>query len=277
MTISYIAPQTVRHWHPIGISKSINKNKPYQINLGTLSLLLWFNNTNNPNIIINTCKYLGNNLKDSEIRDNQLISPIYNKIYDHNDNFGSIIENNGLYWWSYKSYEKKINKEISNVYNNEIEINIDLITFILNFISLFDNDINNKYHKYYYNNKQVIIINDKYKILFKYPYTIIIKSKLYNKKIMISILPINYLKLKIFITTYDPISNLIAMIYKYYIKDLFENKITIENIYIKNFFILKREINNKNRYLEIIYKLFKDYMFLNEHTINHFMINKNYY
>jgi len=60
---SYILPQTFKDFHPIGIEKDINKNKPYNFNLGKLPLILWFDKNNKPITIINTCKHLGNNLK----------------------------------------------------------------------------------------------------------------------------------------------------------------------------------------------------------------------
>ena len=284
---AYIAPQTFREWHPIGIKQSIN-NKPIIFNIGTLPMLLWFSNLEKkPNSIINVCKHLGNNLKDSKIKNDCLICPFHNQIYNQTDNFGSVIESNGLFWWSYKSYSKapyinQIIKTNDKPYNYHIDINIDLITFILNFISFFDNDSyydSNLNSKFYHNNKKKIIMisNDKFKIFFKYPYTIIIKTKDFKGSYIISILPLSYNKLRLFITTYNPYGNLLSVLYMNYIKYIFENKITTDNLYIKNFFLFKKGINDKNKYLEIIYQMFKDYMFLTEFTVNQFMINKNYY
>ncbi len=279
---AYIAPQTFREWHPIGIVKNINiKNKPFVFNIGTLPMLLWFSNQNQkPNSIINVCKHLGNNLKDSTITNNCLICPFHKQVYNHTDNFGSIVQSNGLFWWSYKSYTKvpyinQIIKTNDKPYNYQIDINIDLITFILNFISFFDNDNSFYYHKK--NNNIIIISNNKFKIYFKYPYTIIIKIKSFKGSYIISILPLSYNKLRLFITTYNPYGNLLSVLYMNYIKYIFENKITTNNLYIKNFFLFKQGMHDKNKYLEIIYKMFKDYMFLNDFTINQFMINKNYY
>ena len=122
-----------------------------------------------------------------------------------------------------------------------------------------------------------MISNDKFKIFFKYPYSIIIKTKDFKGSYIISILPLRFNKLRLFITTYNPYGNLLSILYMNYIKYIFEHKITTDNLYIKNFFLFKKGINDKNKYLEIIYQMFKDYMFLTEFTINQFMINKNYY
>jgi hypothetical protein len=62
-----------------------------------------------------------------------------------------------------------------------------------------------------------------------------------------------------------------------YIKYVFEKFITTDNLYIKNFFLFKKGMTNKNKYLELIYESYKDYMFLTEYTTNQFLINKNYY
>ena len=283
--VAYIAPQTFREWHPIGITKSINVNKPFVFNIGTLPMLLWFaNNKNNPNAMINVCKFLGNNLKNSRVENNSLISPFYSQIYDESDNFGSIVKSNGLYWWSYKSYSKmpyinKIIKTNNQPYNYNIDINIDLITFILNFISFFDNNHNN-YNSHFYHNKNkklIVIINDNFKIFFKYPYSIIIKTRKFKGSYIISILPINFIKLRLFITSYNPYGSLLSMIYMNYIKYIFEHEITTNNIYIKNYFLFKKGINANNKYFELIYQMFKDYMFLTEVTVNQLMINKNFY
>lgn len=281
---AYIAPQTFREWHPIGIYSNINKNKPFIFNIGTLPMILWFaNKTENPIVMPNVCKYIGNNLKNSNIENGKLLSPIYRQVYDESDNFGSIIKSNGLLWWSYKSNSKlpftanKIN-ELITPYNYQIDINIDLISFILNFISFFNNDYDSNVN--YYHNKQkkeIFINNSNFKIIFKYPYTIIIRTNQFKSSHIISILPLNYNKLRLFITTYSPFTYLFSLIYFNYMKMLFETQITTDNLYIKNFFLFKKGINNKNKYLEIIYTYFKDYMFLSDYTITQFMINKNFY
>lgn len=268
--MTYIAPQTFREWHPIGISKSINKQKPFGFHIGNLPMLLWFCNSN-PNSIINICKHLGNNLNNGYIDNNCLVCPFHKQRYNQSDNFGSIIENNGLYWWSYKSYQKKPLALSSSLktYNYQIDINTDLLTFILNFISMNDN--NDSHHKYYHNKnkKQLFIRNGKNRILYRYPYTIIVNNY------RLSILPLNYSKLRIFVTTYNPMITILTYLYMIYVKYLFEKEISSSDL--KNFFLFKKGMNDKNKYLETIYKSFDNYMFLTEFTVNQFMINRNFY
>jgi hypothetical protein len=54
----------------------------------------------------------------------------------------------------------------------------------------------------------------------------------------------------------------------------YEFDITTNNLNIKNYFMFKKSNNN---YLEKVYKSYENYMFLNDYTVNQFMINKNYY
>lgn len=265
--MTYIAPQTFREWHPIGIIKSINKQKPYPFNIGNLPMLLWFYNSN-PNSMINICKHLGNNLNEGTIKDNCLICPFHKEKYNQTDNFGSIVESNGLYWWSYKSYQiKPLLSSQKKTYNYHIDINTDLLTFVLNFIAMNDNIDDN--HKYYKNKKQVFIKNKENRIVYRYPYTIIVNNY------RLSILPLKYSKLRIYVTTYNPIITFLTYLYMIYVKYLFENKIGSSDL--KNFFLFKKGMNSKNQYLEYIYKLYKDYMFLTDFTVNQFMINRNFY
>ncbi len=105
-TYAYILPQTFKEFHPIGILKSINTKKPYTYNLGTLPMILWFDKNNNPNSMINTCKHLGNNLKDSTIKNGCLVCPFHKSSYNETDKFGSTIIKDGLIWWNYKSQLK---------------------------------------------------------------------------------------------------------------------------------------------------------------------------
>lgn len=267
--MTYIAPQTFREWHPIGIIKSINKQKPYPFNIGNLPMLLWFYNSN-PNSMINICKHLGNNLNEGTIKDNCLICPFHKEKYNQTDNFGSIVERDGLYWWSYKTYQKKpfaLSSFPMKTYNYHIDINTDLLTFVLNFIAMNDNIDDN--HKYYKNKKQVFIKNKEKRIVYRYPYTIIVNNY------RLSILPLKYSKLRIYVTTYNPIITFLTYLYMIYVKYLFENN--IGSCDLKSFFLFKKGMNNKNQYLEDIYKSYKDYMFLTEFTVNQFMINRNFY
>jgi len=270
--MTYIAPQTFREWHPIGIIKSINKQKIQPFNIGNLPMILWFYNNSKPNPMINICRHLGNNLNNGHVTNNCLVCPFHKQKYNQTDNFGSIIESDGLYWWSYKSNHKKpltlsLSLSLSSkpLYNYYIDINTDLITFILNFISMNIENDNDKHQKYYYNkNKKQLLIN---RILFKYPYTIIVNNY------RLSILPLSYSKLRIYVTTYNPMIMMITYVYMIYIKNLFENQIKTNDL--KKFFLFTR--NDKNGYLEDIYKLFNDYMFLTDFTVNQFIINRNFY
>lgn len=282
---AYIAPQTFREWHPIAISKSINIKKPFIFNIGHLPMILWFAN-NKSNVMINSCKHLGNNLKDSKINNGCLVCPFHKQSYNQTDNLGSIANSNGLLWWSYKSNYKNpfsIIKTEDKPYNFQIDINNDLISFILNFISLFDNNntnnANNTNHYYHNKNKKIVMItNNDFKILFKYPYSIIIKMNKFKGVFMISILPLSFDKLRLFVTTYNPYSNLLSFLYMNYIKKIFENNNENPNRnYVKNFLLLSKGINDKNKYLEIINEMFKNYDILNDYTIINFMRNKNFY
>lgn len=274
--MTYIAPQTFREWHPIGIYKSIDKSKPFVFNLGTLPLLLWFNNNNNnPNIIINSCKHLGNSLNKAKINNNCLICPFHSSNYNESDNIGSSVVHNGLIWWSYKSYYKspylKLNKES---YQLQIDINIDLISFILN--SLVIANINNLiWNK---NKKQLLLKNENMRVIFKYPYQIIRSDKRFGITEELSILPLSINKLRLFINIYNINPVLIPFIHLYYryMKYKYENEISSLNINIKNYFIFKTRID-KDNYLETVYKSYDNYMFLTDFTINHFLINMRYY
>jgi nitrite reductase/ring-hydroxylating ferredoxin subunit len=269
--MTYIAPQTFREWHPIGIYKSINKKTPFNFQLGTLPLILWFSSIDNkPISLINSCNHLGNSLNNAKIKDNCLICPFHNNKYNETDNFGSIAIQNNLIWWSYKSYQKKpfMPIKLNNANNFQIDINIDLITFILNLLASIKPD------KYYWNmkKKQLFIKNKTTKIVYKNPYRIIIKS--FDLIYEISILPLSFTKLRLFITYYNPL--ILPILYMMIIKEKikYEFDITTNNLNIKNYFMFKKSNNN---YLEKVYKSYENYMFLNDYTVNQFMINKNYY
>jgi len=270
--MTYIAPQTFREWHPIGIVKSINKQKPFVFNIGSLPMILWFYNSN-PNAMINICKHLGNNLDDGFIDNHNkcLVCPFHKNRYNQTDNFGSIVEKDGLYWWSYKSYHKNppLPSKSHNTHNYQLDINTDLLTFVLNFISISDS--NNDNHRYYHNKnkKQIFIRNNDNRIIYNYPYSIIMDNY------RLSILPLSYSKLRIFVTTYNPIIKILSYMYMFYIKYLFEYKIGKNDL--KHLFLFKKGMNGNNGYLEDIYKSYKDYMFLTKTVTNQFLINRNFY
>jgi len=269
--MTYIAPQIFREWTPLIINNNINKLKPKIIKIGSLPLILWFIN-DKPNIIINSCKHLGNSLKTAKIEKNNLICQFHKEKYNETDNFGTTIIQNGIIWWSYKSYNKlpffKSNKKS---YQIEIEIEIDLITFILNELLEIKEEI-----KYILNkNKKIILIKSKDKrIIYKYPYKLLITNKKLKYTEELSILPISTTKIKIFINIYN--KYLIPYIYYIYIlkKNKYENKIEIDNLNIKKYFILKK---NNNNYIEEIYKLYENYIYYTEYVVEQFIKNRNYY
>jgi len=276
ITSSYILPQIYREFHPIGIYSSINKNNIYPFNIGPIPFLLWFPFNNNPISIINTCKHLGNNLKDSSLNLNKscLICPFHNISHDINDNFGTTIIKNNIIWWSFKSFHKNP-PFIKYNNNNDIktfDINIDFISFILNFLSFYFNSSNNNYSYLIKNKNHIkrlfIKYNDNSKrILFIYPYTFFISNNK-EKSHLISLFPTNSYNTKLYINNY----------YSYYynsFKELFEKK--TNTFKFKNLFILKSSNNN---YLEKINKFYNDnyYDINNEYkTTLNFMKNYKYY
>jgi phenylpropionate dioxygenase-like ring-hydroxylating dioxygenase large terminal subunit len=275
---SYILPQTFREFHPIGIYSNINKHKPSQFNIGSLPLLLWFPHNNKPITIINVCKHLGNNLKDSSLINNKtcLSCPFHNTIYNYSDNFGTTIIKNGIVWWSYKSYTNNppyLKKNIKYM-QKTIDINVNIISLVLNFIAIF---FNNNYNKYYINfNKKRFFIknyNKSKRILFIYPYTFFI-SDYKNPSYMITLFPVNDNKTKMYIVIDYNINSYFLNNYLYmYIKNYLEK--TNNNFKFKHLFIFKSE--NKNKYLKDIYKLYNNYNSLNDDNIKHFINNYKFY
>jgi len=275
---SYILPQTFREFHPIGIYSNINKNKPLQFNLGPLPLLLWFPDNKKPISIINVCKHLGNNLKDSILINNKtcLSCPFHNTIYNTSDNFGKTIVKNGIVWWTYKSYSNNppyLKNKIKYVHKS-VDININIISLVLNLLAIFFND---NYNKYYINfNKKRFFIknyNNSKRILFVYPYTFFI-SDFKNPSYMITLLPINDNKTKLYIVIDYNINSYFLNNFLYmYLKNYLEN--TNNNFKFKNLFIFKS--NNNNKFLKEIYSFYNNYHILNEDTIKHFINNYKYY
>ena len=303
-TYAYILPQTFKEFHPIGIFKSINTKKPYTYNLGTLPMILWFDKNNNPNSMINTCKHLGNNLKDSTIKNGCLVCPFHKSSYNETDKFGSTIIKDGLIWWNYKSQLKippslplssnEMNKDSYKTINFKTDININIISFVLNFMYLYNLNV-----KYLFKNKKMLITsynnNHTLKLFYKYPYTIIVSNtfnyqfmnndhKLVKSVFMINILPISTNKSRLYITVKYKngfVNYLINIIHSFIIKLFIYNlKFKLEKSY--NNFLFKQDLmfkhkNNNDDYLIKINDCYKNYMPLNHFTVNHFMINKNFY
>jgi len=285
---SYVLPQTFREFHPIGIYSNINKNKPFEFKLGCLPLLIWFQNDNNPITIINSCKHLGNNLKESSLSNNKscLICPFHKTIYNQSDNFGTTIIKNGIIWWAYKSYSKDPPHLKNNIdyYHKSIDININLIGFVLNFLGIYFDDFDNN-NKIYFKNKNSIkrlFIKNKdntKRILFNYPYTFFI-SDYKRPSYMISILPINEAKTKMYITLNDDdinnhfyLNNFLFMSIKTYLE-----KANNEFIFNKKFmFNLKLKTFNSPTYLEKVYNFYNNYSPINDISIYNFINNHKYY
>jgi hypothetical protein len=256
---SYILPQTFREWTIIGIDKNIYIHKPYHYKIGNLPMVLWYNNTK-PQTIINSChKHLGNTLKDSYIDENKLICLYHKKKYTDDDNLGTIKKENGLLWWSYKSFKKNPPKIKGNNNNFHFEVRSDFISIILNFISDFNGDeINYKFYK-----KKLLIKKERDFIIYKYPYTLI-----YNNKYMINIIPIDNNNSHIYITTSKQTT--------IYINEIDKLKSYIENRY-NDFRYKYLLLTENNSYIKKVYNCYKDYMFPNDIMIEYFLKNMKYY
>jgi hypothetical protein len=256
---SYILPQTYREWTVIGIDKNININKPYHYHIGSLPMVLWYNKTN-PQTIINTChKHLGNTLKESYIENNELICPFHKNKYTNNDNLGDIRKSNGLLWWSYKSFKKfppKINDENNNYH---FQVKGDFISIILNFI----NDFHEDKDKYMISNHKILMKKDRKFLIYKYPYSIKF-SNIY----MMNIIPIDYMNSNVYITTSKNIILNEDDINKF--KSYIERR--IDNFKFKHLLLL-----NDNSLINKIYNLYNKYMFPDDISTKHFLLNRRYY
>lgn len=257
---SYILPQTFREWTIIGIDKDINKHKPYHYKIGELPMVLWFNKTR-PHTIINTChKHLGNTLKDSYVKNDKLICPFHNSSYTSSDGLGDIQIRNGLVWWSFKSFKKEPPRlRTDNQENYLLKVNSDLISILLNFINDYGGDKDN----YKFVNKKLLIKKDRDFLIYKYPYTMI-----FNNRYMINIIPEDINKSYLYLTTLKGtyIDDKELRKFKGYLEKRFNN-------FRFKYYLLK----NDNSIIYKIYDLYKNYMFINDFTINHFLINKNFY
>ncbi len=263
---SYILPQTFREWTPIGINNQIDKTKPYFFNLGNMPILLWHNKKEVPSVMINTCKHLGNSLSGSYIENNCLVCPHHKNTYNENDNLGTAVlnEQDGLIWWSYKSYTKKPFQftaiRYDDYYNTYVDIDMDVISCVLNLIADFKYELFKKSKS----GTKILLKDEKTnnKLLFVYPYTILVHNDNYYYKYSIS--PIGVHKSRIFITSNDKKN-----------KDLnLEKKI---NTFPFKFRYAFNNGNNKKEE-EQIFNLYKNkYMILDDITISHFLTNMKYY
>lgn len=202
-------------------------------------------------------------------------------------------------WWNYKSKKYQppsIPTNNNNNYKNtifKVDLKIDLINCILNIMYIYNFNI-----KYLFKNKKLFIKSfNKYNILklyFKYPYTIIVSNiyifNLINKNIniksvfMINVLPISDNQSRLYITIkYKEgfINYFLNLLHSFIIKIfIYKLKYKLEQSYnnfeYKHLLFFNKNENNNN-YLLKLYNCYKDYMPLNDFTIKHFMINKNFY
>ena len=288
---AYLLPQTFRDWHVVGISDKIDKTNPYKFNIGKLPMVLWYDKNNLPISTFNVCKHLGNKLENGKVYNGSLICPSHKLHYTTNDAVGKTVDTDGLIWWSYKSYQENPPKLPlrNNNYNTKhfkLDINIDLISCVLNFLHI--NNLNSK--NIFKNNKLLLkSFHTDYTstIIYKYPYTIFVSTKLNKHKLkavyFINFLPIEENKTRMFVTIkYN--NNLKEYIgswfYCFIIKFfLFKIKHEIENQYtsdkLKIYLMLQNTMSNN--YLFNVYKLYEKYMFPNDFFMYHFMKNKQYY
>lgn len=254
---SYIMPQTLRYFYPIGIYNNINKNIPYSHNIGTLPFITWFpNNSHSPITIINSCKHIGNNLKNSKLTDNNncLICPFHNTIYNNTDNFGTTIIKNNIIWWSYKSFYNnppylKYNDDV-DVKPKEIIINVNYLHFILNIITPLNLSFHNK-DKLFFKNKLI-------KLLYIFPFTIFIKNKEDNITSFFTISPIDYHNIKLYYINYSKIKKIKKEMEDSYNPFLFKYMTTsIKNNPIMKLFDKYEELNDNT-----IYQFLKNYKYL---------------
>jgi len=208
-TNTYIIPQTFRYFFPVGIYN--NKNNLYEFKLGTLPFITWFPNENNPITIINSCKHIGNNLKNSKLTNNKncIVCPFHNTIYNNSDNFGTTIIKNNIIWWSYKNiYNNPPYLKNNHINPKQININVNYMHIILNIINLYFNDISKDY-KYFYNIKKqrLFIKNNIFKLYYIFPFSFFL-SEYKSSTSFITLLPIDNHNTKIYFINYNDINKL---------------------------------------------------------------------
>ena len=272
---AFILPQIVREWHPIAIQKNIDKSKPYVYNIGKLPMILWYDN-DKPLSTINICKHLGARLDNAIINDGCLHCSNHFTAYNSSDTIGNIIERNGLLWWSFKSYTKnppKIFDEKTKLHQVFMDINVNLINVILEFIySNNKTKIKQRKNKFFFNEE---LFNAKHKFYYKYPYYL--KGSINNKNnysIIFSPLEENKTRLYINIANNGNFNNDAKIFIKYILKNKLNNlKYYDNNNYLKYLIMLK----DNNSYMKQIYLLFDKYSFPNDFTISSFYKYRQFY
>jgi nitrite reductase/ring-hydroxylating ferredoxin subunit len=273
---AFILPQIVREWHPIAIEKNIDKSKPYVYNIGKLPMVLWYDNNNNPLSTINICKHLGARLDNGIINDGCLHCSNHLTSYNRTDAVGNIIQKNGLLWWSFKSYTRnppKLFKDTEKLHQTFIDINVNLINVILEFIySNNKTKIKHRKNKFFFNEE---LFNAKHKFYYKYPYCL--KGSINDKiNYCINFLPLEENKTRLYINIVD--NNNSDIDTKIFINYILKNKLNNlknydNNNYLKYLIMLKDD----NSYMKKIYLLFDKYSFPNEFTISSFYKYRQFY
>lgn len=269
---AFILPQIVREWHPIAIENNIDKSKPYVYNIGKLPMVLWYDN-DIPLSTINICKHLGAKLNTGIINNGCLHCSNHFTSYNNSDSIGNIIERNGLLWWSFKSYIKsppKIFKDSTKLNQTYIDINVNLINVILEFI--YSNNkikIKQRKNKFFFNEQ---LFNAEHRFYYKYPYYI--KGSI-NDKINYSInfSPLEENKTRLYINIENNVDT--KDFYNYYLNNKLDNLKNYDsnNNYLKYLIMLKDD----NSYMKQIYLLFDKYSFPNDFTISSFYKYRQFY
>ena len=272
---AFILPQIVREWHPIAIEKNIDKSKPYVYNIGKLPMVLWYDNNNNPLSTINICKHLGAKLDNGIINDGCLHCSNHLTSYNSSDAVGNIIQKNGLLWWSFKSYTRnppKLFKDTEKLHQTFIDINVNLINVILEFIySNNKTKIKHRNNKFFFNED---LFNAKHKFYYKYPYCL--KGSINDKiNYCINFLPLEENKTRLYINIVDNNNDIDT---KNFINYILINKLNNlknydNNNYLKYLIMLKDD----NSYMKKIYLLFDKYSFPNDFTISSFYKYRQFY
>ena len=273
---AFILPQIVREWHPIAIEKNIDKSKPYAYNIGKLPMVLWYDNNNKPLATINICKHLGARLDNGIINDGCLHCSNHFTSYNDTDTIGNIIQKNGLLWWSFKSYSKtppKMFDEAAKLHQTFIDINVNLINVILEFIySTNKTKIKHRNNKFFFNED---LFNAKHKFYYKYPYYL--KGSINDKiNYAIHFLPLEENKTRLYINILD--NNNCDNDTKIFINYILKNKLNNlknydSNNYLKYLIMLK----DNNSYMKKIYLLFDKFSFPNDFTISSFYKYRQFY
>ncbi len=238
------------------IARSAGIQKPFNFQIGNLPMKLVFDDTNKPISFINSCSSVG-------------LTRDMNHM-NKNDTIGTIVDKNGILFWAYKSFSSSPPTSSSNLNMFQIDIRHDFISIILSIIHDFLRDVPEETYKKIYKRKNKLFIHyEDNKLLYIYPYTILIKHCVNNKVVIyqnIYLYPLENYKTRLFIATND-------IIYKFflYIFYLSFNSSPTNNFKYKYLLI-------NNPYSNIIIKMFDDYMSIfDDSTIYHFIINRKYY